>query len=45
MEAFIMKLVGSGSVSVTVTGKTDAPAGTTINISYESDLLFTASIF
>jgi hypothetical protein len=45
MEAFIMKLVDNGSVSVTVTGKTDAPAGTTINICYESDLLFTASIF
>jgi len=43
-NTFIMKLLSAKSVSVTVTGMTDAPAGTTINISYESDLLFTASI-
>ena len=42
---FILKLRKAKSVPVTVTGKTDAPAGTTIHISYESDLLFTANIF
>ena len=44
-SAFIMKLVSAKTVSVTVTGMTDAPVGTTLNISYDSDLLFTASIF
>ena len=43
-NAFIMKLLSAKSVSVTVTGTTDAPVGTTINVSYISDLIFTASI-
>ena len=42
--AFILQLVSTKSISVTVTGQTDAPAGTTVNISYESEVLFTASI-
>jgi len=43
-SAFIMKLLTSKTVTVTVSGQTDAPVGTTIRISYESDLLFTASL-
>ena len=43
-NAFILKLLNDKSISVTVTGRTDAPVGTTINISYESDLFFTASL-
>ena len=43
-SAFIMKLVNARTVSVTVTGMTDAPEGTTLNITYESDLIFTASL-
>ena len=43
-SAFIMKLISNKSASATVKGKTDAPAGTIINISYESDLILTASI-
>ena len=43
-EAFFKKLKEDRSVSVTVTGMTDAPAGTTINIRYESDVIFTASL-
>jgi hypothetical protein len=42
--AFILKLLGVKSLSVTVTGLTDAPAGTTIRISYENNLIFTASL-
>ena len=42
--AFVMKLLAAKTVSVTVSGKTDAPAGTVINISYESDLVLTASL-
>jgi hypothetical protein len=41
--AFIIRLIKEGSISVTVTGQTDAPPGTTIKISDENDLLFTAS--
>ncbi len=43
-SAFVMKLITTGSVQVTVSGMTDAPAGTTVGISYENDLLFTASL-
>ena len=42
--ALVKELIKAGTVSVTVAGKTDAPAGTTINISYESDLLLKASV-
>jgi hypothetical protein len=42
--AFIMKLLSAGSLTVTVEGQTDAPAGTTINVRYENDLIFTASL-
>jgi len=45
MAAFIMKLVSSKSLTVTVTGQTDAPTGTTVNISYENTVVFTASLF
>ena len=40
--AFVMKLV-KDEVLVTVSGMTDAPAGTIINIYYESYLMFTIS--
>ena len=40
----IMKLIDAKSVTVTVKGDTDAPIGTTVNISYENDLIFTASL-
>jgi hypothetical protein len=43
-SAFMMKLINSKSVSATVKGNTDAPPGTVINISYESDLLISASV-
>jgi len=43
-SALIMKLISAKKVTVTITGQTDAPAGTTINISYESDLLIKASV-
>ena len=45
-EAFVAQLytTATHSVAVTVTGKTDAPAGTTLNVSYESDLVLTARI-
>ena len=42
--AFVMKLLSTKTLTVTVSGKTDAPAGTLINISYESDLVLTASL-
>ena len=42
--AFLNMLLPDNSVSVTVSGKTDAPVGTTINVRYESDLIFTASL-
>ena len=41
---FVTRLVNTGSVTITISGKTDAPAGTTINISYETNLVFTASL-
>lgn len=42
--AFIMKLLSAKSITVSVSGKTDAPAGTSIQISYENDLVFTAGL-
>jgi len=42
--AFISKLLTAKTVSVTVSGQTDAPAGTTINVSFESNLILTASL-
>ncbi len=42
--AFIKKLISTKSISVTITGQSDAPAGTVINICYESDLVVTASL-
>jgi len=44
LEALVMKLVGSGSVTLTVTGKTDAPSGTVLKIKLESEVVFTASV-
>ena len=41
---FIMKLIGEKSLTVTVSGETDAPAGTTVTISYESDLVFKVKV-
>ena len=43
--AFIMRVLSAKQVSVTVSGQSDAPPGTTLNISYKSDILFTASLF
>ena len=42
--AFIMKLINAGQADVTVSGKTDAPAGTKIDVFYECDLVFTAKL-
>ena len=42
--AFIMRLLSAKQVSVTVAGQSDAPPGTTLNISYKSDIIFTASL-
>ena len=42
--AFIMRLLSVKTIQGTVTGKSDAPAGTTIHIKYESDIVFTASL-
>ena len=42
--AFIMRLLSAKTVQVTVAGQSDAPAGTTINIKYESDIVCTASL-
>jgi len=42
--AFMMKLLSVKTIQVTVAGKSDAPAGTLINIKYESDIVFTASL-
>ena len=43
--AFITKLLSEKSLTVTVSGETDAPSGTTVTVSYESDLILTASLF
>ena len=45
MAAFIMQLINAETITVTVSGQTDAPAGTTLTVSYESDVMFTASLF
>ena len=44
-DAFFEKLLKAGSLKVNISGKTTAPAGTEIKISYENDLVFTASLF
>ena len=44
MSAFIMRIVNANSITVTVSGQIDAPSGTTILISYKSDVVFTASL-
>jgi len=41
---FIMKLISEKSLTVTVSGETDAPAGTTVVISYENDLVFKVKV-
>ncbi len=38
------KLIRDKSVTVTVSGQTDAPTGTTVKVSYQSDVVFTASL-
>ena len=43
MAAFIMKLLSTKSLSVTVSGQSDAPAETVVNIRYENDIVLTAS--
>ena len=43
-EAFVMRLISTGSVEVTVSGQTDAPTGAKVNVVYENDLLFTAKL-
>lgn len=43
-SALIMKLLSAKTVTVTISGQTDAPTSATILISYESNLLFTASL-
>ena len=42
--ALFKKLISAKQVTVTITGQTDAPVGTEIKISYESDLLIKASV-
>ena len=42
--AFVDKLLHDKTITVTVTGKTDAPSGTVVNVSYESDMVFTVSL-
>jgi len=44
MSAFIMRLVAVGSVKVTVSGQSDAPAGTELTIRIEGDAILTASL-
>ena len=43
-SSFIMKLLRDKSVTVTVSGETDAPEGTEVDIIYENDLVFTAKL-
>ena len=43
-SAFIMKLLDGESIRVTVTGQSNAPAGTVLNINYKNDILCTASL-
>ena len=44
LGGFVLKLVHDRAISVTVSGETDAPVGTEINVSYEGDIVFTASV-
>lgn len=43
LSGLAFKLFVSGQVEVTVTGKTDAPAGTTVTIRYKNDVVATVS--
>ena len=43
-SALIMKLLTAKKLTVTISGETDAPVPTTLNISYESDLVFTVGL-
>jgi|GEM_PF-2266042 len=45
ISGFVGKLLSGGDIKVTVSGKTDALVGTSIIVKYETDLVFTASIF
>ena len=44
MGALIMQLINAGTITVTVSGQTDAPAGTILTVSCKSDVVFTASL-
>ena len=44
-SAFIMKLLDREKIDVTVTGQSDAPAGTTLYIKYQNDIMCTAGLF
>ena len=43
-SAFFKKLISDGKFEVTVSGKTDAPKGVKVKVSYEYDLVFTAKL-
>jgi len=43
-SAFFKKLISAGKLDVTVTGKTNAPKGVKVKISYAYDLVFTAKL-
>ena len=43
ISLFALKLFTTGEVEVTVSGKTDAPAGTAISIRYENELVATVN--
>ena len=45
ISGFVWKLLSGNNIKVTVSGKTNAPAGTSVIVKYETDLVFTASIF
>jgi len=44
MAEVIKKLLNTKKLEVTVKGKTDAPAGTTVTVSYKNDIVFTVSL-
>ena len=44
-STFLMKLLDAEKIDVTVTGQSDAPAGTTLNIKYQNDIMCTAGLF
>ena len=43
-SAFFKKLISAGKLEVTVEGKTDAPKGVKVKVSYGYDLVFTAKL-